>query len=83
LLGCAAGRTEARASFLHESSVRDRLVNPEGTKHLVTSGVLRQYDRNMAVGQIAEAIQRYVSDQGMPKSSAGGACVVSPRQSAG
>ena len=29
--------------------------------------MLRQYDRNMAVGQIAEAIQRYVSDQGMPE----------------
>jgi hypothetical protein len=84
LLDCAAGRTEARASFLHESSVRDRLVNPEGRKHLITSGVLRQYDRNMVVGQIAEEIQRYVSDQGMPEIELGRRMRgLAPRQSAG
>lgn len=33
----------------------------------LAAGALRQHDRNVAVGEIAEAIQRYVSNQGMPE----------------
>lgn len=53
---------------LETAALNDSLLAaPQAEWTAVATAALRQYDRNMAVGQIAEAIQRYVSNQGMPE----------------
>src|SRR6476620_1596343 len=53
---------------LETAALNDSLrAAPHADWTAVATAALRQYDRNMAVGEIAEAIQRYVSDQGMPE----------------
>jgi hypothetical protein len=53
---------------LETAAVNDSLI---AARHMdwtaIATAALRQFDRNMAVGEIAEAIQRYVSAQGMPE----------------
>lgn len=53
---------------LETAALNESLIAaPHADWTAVATAALRRYDRNMAVGEIAEAIQRYVSDQGMPE----------------
>jgi hypothetical protein len=53
---------------LETAALNDSLLAaPHADWTAVATAALRQFDRNMAVGQIAEAIQRYVGAQGMPE----------------
>ena len=53
---------------LETAAVNDSLIAaPHTDWTAIATAALRQFDRNMAVGEIAEAIQRYVSAQGMPE----------------